>query len=427
MRHFRPIDESKPIELEIDAEIYNRAYRPYLLRHRSTEIYYGGSSSGKSHFLAQRAIEDVLSGGHNYLCCRKRGNSIAKSVLNELTKALSRLKVDHLFNSVPSQSYITCSNGYQIVFAGLDDVEKVKSITPKKGVITDIWVEEATEAAANDLKQLRKRLRGIASYAGQRIKKRIILSFNPIYRTHWIYQTYFEPVGWKDEQREYTDDGLSILKTTHIDNDFLDDDDHKELESEADPYWHNVYTLGNWGILGDSIFTNWRTEDLSKKKAGFDRIRNGLDFGYSSDPNAFIRLHYDKRNKKIYIFDGWDSTGLTNPQIADRIKPIIGDEALFCDSAEPKSIQELRDAGIDARAVKKGPDSLLSGIKWLQEHEIIVDETLQPIINELTIWQWRKDKEGKSLPIPEDKNNHYCDSLRYSTEIERQGFFGDVL
>jgi phage terminase large subunit len=155
----------------------------------------------------------------------------------------------------------------------------------------------------------------------------------------------------------------------------------------------------------------------------FDRIRNGLDFGYSNDPNAFVRLHYDKKNMKIYVFKGWQAKGLTNPEIAALLLPVIGKEPVFCDSAEPKSIAELQVEKIDARPVKKGPDSLKHGIKWLQKHEIIVDLELQELINELTIWQWKKDKNGDSLPIPEDKDNHSIDGIRYATETEHSGFF----
>ena len=417
---------ARKAHINILPECYNPSYFPYLTISRPTEIFFGGSSSGKSHFIAQRAVEEIMQGGHNYLICRKNANSISKSIFNEIQKAIFRLGVPKLFDIVPSRSTITCKNGYQILFAGLDDVEKVKSITPQKGVITDIMVEEATETAHEDIKQLEKRLRGLAQYKGQEIPKRLILLFNPIYQTHWIYQTYFASNSWADDQTKYLDDNLSILKTTHKDNDFLTQADHDRLENEADPYWHNVYTLGNWGVLGDAILTRWRSEDLSDISQ-FTNVRNGLDFGYSSDPNAFTRCHYDSARQQIFVFDGWHQNKMTNPMIAERIKPVIGSEALFCDSAEPKSIQELRDAGLDARSVKKGPDSLLYSIKWLQKHEIIVDERLQGLINELNTWQWRKDKDGNSLPIPEDKNNHYIDSIRYALEVEYTGFFGGVL
>jgi len=308
----------------------------------------------------------------------------------------------------------------------MDDPEKVKSITPKLGVLTDVWYEEATEGTYEDIKQLQKRLRGLAVYRGRQIPKRIVMSFNPIFKTHWIYTHYFQPIPWADKQTYHETDRIRILKTTYQDNKFLTEQDCRLLTEEVDPYWFNVYTLGNWGVLGDAIITNWRTADLSDHSQ-FTNIRNGLDFGYSADPNAYTKSHYDGPGKKIYVFKGWHGTHMTNPQIAERLQPDVGGEAIFCDSAEPKSIQELKDHSLDARPVKKGPDSLLYSIKWLQKHEIIVDERLQGLINELNTWQWKKDKDGNSLPIPEDKDNHYIDSLRYALEIEYMGFFGGVL
>jgi phage terminase large subunit len=415
---------ARRINITIDKDVYNPVYIPYLSNPRPTEILFGGSSSGKSHFIAQRAVEEVMQGGHNYLICRKNANSIAKSIFNEIHKAIFRLRVPHLFDIVPSRSEITCKNGYQIVFAGLDDVEKVKSITPKKGVITDIIVEEATETAKGDIKQLEKRLRGLAQYKGKEIPKRLILLFNPILKTHWIYLEYFKPNNWRDNQETFENDVIRILKTTHIHNMFLTQADHDRLENEPDLYWRNVYTYGNWGVLGDTILTNWRTEDLSRRINEFTNIRNGLDFGYADDPNAYVKIHFDAMRKQIFIFRAWHQGGMTNPQIAAKLKPDVGDEPIFCDSAEPKSIKELNDDGIDARAVKKGPDSVLFSIKWLQQYEIIVDEMLQGVVNELGTWAWKKDKYGVSLPIPEDKNDHYIAATRYALEIEYMGMKG---
>jgi phage terminase large subunit len=245
--------------------------------------------------------------------------------------------------------------------------------------------------------------------------------FNPIFKTHWIFKEFFSQ--WSDGDKYYEDDNIRILKTTHLDNDFLTEEDHKRLENESDPYWHNVYTLGNWGILGSAILTNWRIDDLSDWSQ-FNNIRHGLDFGFSSDPAAYVKCHYDGRNKKIYILTGWAETDLTNPMIADKVRADLGKDVLFCDSAEPKSIKELNDNGIDARPVKKGPDSVLFSIQWLQQHEIIVDEKLQHIVNELSTWQWKKDKNGEALPIPVDKQNHSIDSIRYALEIENTGIGG---
>lgn len=410
------------VNIHIDPKIYNSVYRPYLNLYDRFQIFYGGSSSGKSFFLAQRVVKDVLSGGHNYLITRQVSTTLRSSVFNEVVKAIKAHKAMHLFHITTGDMVITCVNDYQIIFKGLDDEEKIKSVTPIKGVITDIWQEEATENTYEATKQLGKRLRGKS-----RVPKRQVLSFNPIYKTHWIYLNYFASVGWHDGQKNFSDDHLSILKTTYKDNEHLEKDDIYELENEKDEYYREVYTFGNWGALGDAIITNWRAADLSELKSQFDRIRNGLDFGYSADPNAFTRHHYAPATKQIFTLDGWHQNKMTNPQIANRVRPIIGDEALFCDSAEPKSIQELKDDGIDARAVKKGPDSILYSIKWLQKHEWIVDESLQGLINELNVWQWKKDKDGNSLPIPVDRDNHYIDSSRYALEIEYNGFFGGVM
>jgi phage terminase large subunit len=108
--------------------------------------------------------------------------------------------------------------------------------------------------------------------------------------------------------------------------------------------------------------------------------------------------------------------------IAEKLKPILGREPIFCDSAEPKSIAELQADGIDARPVKKGKDSVLHGIKWIQKHEVIVDEELQPVINELNTYQWKKDKDGNALPIP-CGDDHFLDAARYALEVEHTGFF----
>lgn len=414
---------AKTYTVEIPEKVFNPAYIPYIdpSAARATEIFYGGSSSGKSNFVAHRVVLDVMRGGHNYLCVRKLSKTVTKSVFNEIAKAITDFGARDLFRLVPSASYIECANGYQILFSGLDDPEKIKSITPAKGVVTDVWYEEATEAAPEDIKQLRKRLRGLAAATGD-ITKRITMSFNPIYQTHWVVKEYFTANGWADDQKFYEDDSLRIIKTTHIDNQFLTKQDHQELENEADSYWYQVYTLGNWGILGDAILTNWRTEDLSGRIVEFDNIRNGIDFGYSADPASYVRVHYDRVRKKIYIFQGFEGLELTNPVLARKVKPFAGeDEPVFCDSAEPKSIQELRDNNINAVAVKKGPDSVLHSIQWLQQHEIIVDISLQHIVNELSVWKWKEDKDGNSLPIPENNNNHSIDATRYALEVESAG------
>ena len=168
--------------------------------------------------------------------------------------------------------------------------------------------------------------------------------------------------------------------------------------------------------LGDVIFTGWKIEDLSSIIPTFDNIRNGLDFGFSKDPTAYTRSHFDAKRKTIYIFDEFQELGLTNPEIAERLKPIIGKERIVCDSSEPKSIQELINCGINAIGARKGKDSIQFGIQWLQQNEIIIDKGCQGVINEFQMYQWKKDKYGESTKTPIDKNNHFIDNIRYQFE-----------
>ena len=395
-----------------DAGHFNTAYLPHLTNNIRVQIYYGGSGSGKSVFIAQRVVIDLMRGNRNYLICRAVGRDSRRSTFNEVRKVITAWDLWEYFTENKSDLTITCSNGYQAIFTGLDDTEKLKSITPVKGVITDVWVEEATQTTADSVKQLLKRQRG----GDPTIPKRLTLSFNPIVRTHWIYQEYFKPIGWRDNQTEYNGDDLTILKTWYIHNEFLTDADVADLENETDSYYYEVYTLGNWGVLGDVIFKNWRVEDLSGMLDQFTNRRYGLDFGFSSDPAAVVCSHYDKKRKRIYVYDELYAYELTNDVLANEVKALIGDQRIICDSAEPKSIAELQMHGVNAVGAKKGPDSVMHGIQWLQQHEIIVDSKCINTQQELSLMQWKKDRHGESLRQPQDKHNHLNDGLRYAHE-----------
>ena len=268
-----------------EREMYiNDTYLPYLEATEYTQIFFGGSSSGKSYFLAQRTVKENVE-GYNYLICRNVGNTIKKSVFNEICKAISNMQLAMFYRINRTELTITCTlNSKQILFSGLDDEEKLKSITPINGVLEKIWIEEATEIRRSAYMQLKKRLRGRTDK-----HKGIILSFNPVLKTHWIYTEFFAGC-WDESKNVYKDARKLILKTTYKDNKFLTPDDIYELEHETDEYFFNVYTLGNWGILGNVIFKNWSTADLSSMVKSFDTINNGLDFGFTN-PNALVRLH----------------------------------------------------------------------------------------------------------------------------------------
>ncbi|MEG2621934.1 MAG: PBSX family phage terminase large subunit [Clostridia bacterium] len=402
------------LTIRVKPTAFNAAYFPHIQNSRRYQIYYGGSSSGKSVFLATRAVLDCLS-GRNYLVVRKVARTLRGSCWNEIQKAITRCGLNGQFRIRQSDMIVEAiATGAQIVFAGLDDVEKIKSITPAKGVFTDIWMEEATECEYSDYKQLDKRLRGRTKFS-----KRFTLSFNPVFLTHWIYVEFFSI--WDDSKNYAETERLSILKTTHTDNRFLAPEDHDALENEQDEYFRNVYTYGNWGILGDVIFRNWRTEDLSEYTDIPGKRYYGLDFGFSSDPAAAINIRFERAKKRILVLDELYERGLTNTLLAERLRPFAERRPITCDCAEPKSIAELRGHGINAIASKKGADSVIHGIQWLQGYEIVVDVRCQNLRNELTLYQWRKDKDGNSLRDPVDKNNHLIDAMRYALESEING------
>lgn len=399
--------------MNIDVKV-NPAYVPYLEKDKFTQIYYGGSSSGKSFFLAQKVVLDNFVKGANYLICRNVATTISKSVFNEITKAISAMGLMKYYRINRSSLVITnILNNRQMLFAGMDDPEKIKSVTPIDDVIHRVWVEEATEIKRDAYKQLTKRLRGKTK---SNIPKCIILSFNPILRSHWIYKEFFNE--WQDDFTSFENDNMCILKTTYKDNLFLTDDDRKQLEDETDPYYYQVYTLGNFGILGHVIFNNWSVADLSKEASSFDHLHFGMDFGYSSDPNALIKVHYDKTRKKIYILDEYYQAGMNDDELVKVAKTFVNEHYVTCDSAESKTIDYLANNNIRAVPAVKGADSINRGIRWLQTHEIIIDVHCQNFKNEIEQYHWQEDKYGNAMAKAVDANNHLLDALRYSLEPE---------
>lgn len=400
---------------KVNKSLFNTIYRKHGLDNNAYfQIYFGGSSSGKSYFLAQRAVLDVLK-GRNILVVRKVKNTVRGSVFNEIRKQILKFGLVKYFSINKSEMTITCKiNNRQIKFGGLDDVEKIKSITPIDGVFTDIWIEEATEISQADFKQLKKRLRGQSKY-----DKRITLSFNPIHKSHWIYKHFFEI--WQDDKKFVKGeiDGLptTILKTTYKDNEHLEEQDKVNLENESDQYYYEVYTLGNWGVLGNLIFTNWQVQDLSDKIEQFDNIFYGLDWGFYPDPFAFTKMHVDEKRGKIYIYDELYLYQRTNDTVIELVKEKYeGGRRIVADSAEPKSIQYFKNKGVKIKGAKKGAGSVEYGIKRLKDYDIIIHKNCFNTKKEFSLYKYKEDKNGEVIPTPVDKNNHIIDAVRYATE-----------
>lgn len=385
----------------------NPIYMYFLDKPQMTQIYYGGSSSGKSYFLAQKIVLDNIR-GVNWLVCRNVASTLRKSTFNEIVKAISNMGLMGYYSITKSDMTITCTlNNRQILFAGLDDSEKIKSVTPVDNVLHRIFIEEATEIKREAYKQLTKRLRGKSQFS-----KCVILAFNPILRSHWIYQEFFN--NWEDNKQTYEDENLCILKTTYKDNLFLTEDDRRLLEDETDPYYYQVYSLGNFGILGHVIFKKWHVEDLSSMIPQFDKVYIGCDFGFASDPNALIKVHLDKMRKKIYVFEEWYQAGMSDDELLRVCNKFVGQQYVTCDSAEPKTINFLANNNIRAVPAVKGADSINRGIRWLQDYEIVIDPRCQHFKNEIEQYHWKQDKNGDAMAIPADMNNHLIDALRYA-------------
>ena len=336
---------------------------------------------------------------YSYLIVRKTNKSIRNSVFKLLCDIISEYDLANKFHINKTEMSIKCLNGSTVITSGLDDVEKLKSIAG----VNRIWVEEASEISEQDFNQLDLRLRGKNTLGYQ-----MTLTFNPISELHWLKKTFFD-IGVEDS---------FVLKTTYLDNHHLDEKyiDTLERLKDQDYQYYRIYALGDWGSLGNLIFTNWEKADL--RGNNFDNFFNGGDWGFADDPFAAVRAHYDKMRKTLYIVDEIYQRGLHNDQSAELVKDMIGNETIIMDSAEPKSIADFKRLGVKATGAKKGQGSVEHGVKWLQGVKIIVDERCINTIKELTSYKWREDKNGNVIPKPVDMNNHIIDALRYALEPE---------
>ena len=370
----------------------NPVYLPILANRARYEIYYGGAGSGKSHFVAQKIIYRTLKErGHRYLVVRKVARTNRHSTYDLLRSVISGWKLNPLFKIDKTELDITLQvrgiSENQILFTGLDDVEKLKSITG----ITDIWIEEASEITPEDFMQLDLRLRTKSNYPNQ-----IILSFNPVSEYSWLKKRFF------DQHVE----NASILKTTYKDNRFLGDDYKQVIEGlkDQDPTYYQIYALGEWGSPKGLIYTNWRLTN-EMPKAG--TVTYGLDFGFNN-PTALVEIReYDG---EIYLRELIYQTHLTNAELIDKIKRLNVLGRIYCDSAEPNRIQELRAAGLTAMPAKK---DVLKGIDFAKSRKLRVYSESSNLIKELQSYKWREDKDGRVLDEPVKFQDHLMDAMRY--------------
>lgn len=390
----------------------------------------GSRASKKSKSMGLWSITNIMKYPEsNMLVVRKTYRTLQDSCYKELLWAINRLGVNKFWQCTKNPLEMTyLPTGQKILFRGLDDPLKVTSITVDTGFLCWVWIEEAYEITKeSDFDMLNESIRGKVP---EGYFKQITLTFNPWNDKHWIKHRFFDDIVGTDEEGQpiykerkelINKDGSILAMTTNYKiNEWLDEEDFKMFEDmkKRNPKRYNVAGLGNWGVVDGLIYENWKEQRFELDDIKHCKTYCGLDFGYTNDPTAFIMLFLDKANKKLYVYDEIYEKGLSNKKIYDKIEELgYTKERITADSAEPKSIDELKTLGLrHIKGAKKGKDSINNGIQWIQELEIIIHPRCVNFITEISNYMWAKDKFDKKLNTPIDDFNHLMDAMRYALE-----------
>lgn len=394
------------------SHIFNRqVYENLMDYNHQTEVWYGGASSGKSHGVVQKIVLKSLQKWaypRKVLFTRKVGRSLKDSIFTDVIDCLQNWELLSLCKVNKTDFTIALPNGSVFLFKGMDDPEKIKSI---KG-LSDVVMEEATEFNLDDYTQLTLRLR-----EPKHKKRQIFLMFNPVSKLNWVYSQFFAEGVHIDKNNTV------IHQSTYKDNRFLDEENKKTIRDleKTNPAYYKIYALGDFATLDKLVFPSFETRRLNRYS---DNLKNlpsmfGLDFGYVNDPSAFIHVKVDESNKTLYAIEEYTRKGLLNDELANVIKSMgYEKEIITADSAEQKSIEELRRDGIyRIRAARKGVDSIVQGISFLQQFKLVIDDRCVKLIEELENYTYQKDrKTGEYTNKPVDSYNHVIDAIRYAVE-----------
>lgn len=378
----------------------------------------GGRGSKKSTTTAMWIIYNMMKYDKaNTLVVRRVFNTHKDSTYTQLKWAANNLGVGDKWNFSKSPLEATYKpTGQKILFRGLDDPMSITSITVEIGYLCWCWFEEAFQVMnEDDFNKVDMSIRGElpAGYF-----KQITLTFNPWSEKHWLKKRFFDN----------PDKNTLSLTTNYKCNEFLGDDDREIFEEmkEKNSRRYKIEGLGEWGIAEGLVYENFEELEFDineiNKRTGVISLF-GLDFGYTNDPTAFIALLVDKENSSIYIFDEIYRKAMTNKDIYSEISyKGYSKEKIVADSAEPKSIEELKRLGLRrVKAARKGADSILFGIQKLQDYKIYVHPRCENTLVELNNYVW-DNKDGQVLNKPIDDYNHLMDALRYATEnMEKKG------
>ena len=376
----------------------------------------GGRGSGKSSDIALLIIILVKHFAVNAVCIRKTDNTLEQSVYEQLKWAISELGLTSEFKFNKSPLRITyIPRGNYIVFRGAQHPERIKSLKDSRFPFAIGWIEELAEFKTEDeVKTITNSL--LRGELADGLFYKFFYSYNPPKRKHsWVnkkYESRFQP------------ENTFVHASTYKDNSFI----AKEFIEEAEATRERSEKRYRWEYLGEAIgsgvapFENLVFRKITDEEiARFDNIRQGNDFGYANDPLAFVRWHYDKKKRVIYAIDEIYGVKISNRELAERIREKgYQSQMITCDSAEPKSIDELKlQLNIPlVQGAKKGPDSREYGERWLDDLDaIVIDPERTPnIAREFESADYAVDRDGNPKPKLEEVNDHTIDATRYAFE-----------
>lgn len=371
----------------------------------------GSRASKKSKTMGLWTICNMMKYPNaNMLVVRKTYRTLKDSCYTELKWAIKRLLVEAWWDVKESPLEMTYRpTGQKIYFRGLDDPLKITSISVDVGNLCWMWLEESYEIMSeSDFDTLDESIRGEVP---EGLFKQITLTLNPWNEKHWIKRRFFDAPP---------DDNILAITTNYMCNEWLDDADKRVFDAMKcnNPRRYQVAGLGNWGVVDGLVYENWHEQEFSLTDVRRCKSAFGLDFGYTNDPSAFFVGFVDVENKRLYVWDELYEKGLSNRKIYEKISAMgYSKERITADSAEPKSIDELRSLGLrHISGAKKGKDSIANGIQWIQDLEIIIHPRCVNFLTEISNYTWDKDKFGNALNRPIDDFNHLMDAMRYALE-----------
>lgn len=381
---------------------------------RHGHTYYvlgGGRGSTKSSYVSIEIM--LLLHSHpecNAVILRKVGNTLRNSVYQQMEWAIDILGLNRWWKKkISPPEMVNESTGQKIIFLGVDDKGKIKSLKTPHGYVGIVWYEEMDQFSGME------EIRSV---------NQSLLRGGPCF---WCFSSYNPPKSrdnWVNEEMLNTEPDRFFHHSDYraVPYDWLGPqffEDAEKLKARNEMAYRHEY-LGEVTGTGGTVFGNVVQQAFTKDDLQqFDRRRYGLDFGFALDPLAFECMHYDAKHERLYIFDEIYQTHLTNPAAVRLIQSkMISKAVIRADSAEPKSIREMQDAGLHVYGAKKYPDSVDYGIKWLQSLEaIVIDKERCPnTYKEFVNYEYARTKDGEFISAYPDKNNHAIDAVRYGCE-----------